>query len=251
MNFSGKSKSWYLCLRVLRHDVNLRTLETPDLCFTTGIWKQCLNKTRGGNEITLESLKSCCILPRKKICSYQISDVIMSLQHEILTVRYCAKIRTEKFLQPSFFIIFKKRFKQRNKLLGVATTRWNDILLSKTTVQLVPTGYKEQQITMRKIRHWSRLPRVVVQSPSLDVFKAQLVKTLSNPVWFQSWPCFEQEVRLETTWGVFWPKCFVFTWVVGDDPALWWFFFLTCRKGFSFLIGKNETFWTFTWKWKV
>lgn len=34
---------------------------------------------------------------KKKICSYQISDVIMSLQHEILTVCYCAKIYVKTF----------------------------------------------------------------------------------------------------------------------------------------------------------
>ena len=35
---------------------------------------------------------------------------------------------------------------------------------------------------MRSVRQWNRLPRVVVPSPSLEAFKTQLDKTLSNLV---------------------------------------------------------------------
>jgi len=33
---------------------------------------------------------------------------------------------------------------------------------------------------VRVVRHWNRLPREVVDVPSLDVFKARLAWTLSN-----------------------------------------------------------------------
>ncbi|KFW62889.1 hypothetical protein AS28_02565, partial [Pygoscelis adeliae] len=36
--------------------------------------------------------------------------------------------------------------------------------------------------TMRVVRHWNRLPREVVDAPSLEVFKARLDKALSNLV---------------------------------------------------------------------
>ena len=35
---------------------------------------------------------------------------------------------------------------------------------------------------MRKVKHWNRLPREVVQFPSLEIFNTRAEEDLSNPV---------------------------------------------------------------------
>ncbi|KFM13003.1 hypothetical protein AS27_00982, partial [Aptenodytes forsteri] len=41
---------------------------------------------------------------------------------------------------------------------------------------------RKKCFTMRVVRHWNRLPREVVDAPSLEVFKARLDVALSNLV---------------------------------------------------------------------
>ncbi|KFM08651.1 hypothetical protein AS27_04629, partial [Aptenodytes forsteri] len=41
---------------------------------------------------------------------------------------------------------------------------------------------RKKFFTMRVARHWNRLPREVVDAPSLEVFKARLRGALSNLV---------------------------------------------------------------------
>jgi len=39
---------------------------------------------------------------------------------------------------------------------------------------------------MRVVKHWHRLPREVVEAPSLETFKARLDGALSNLVWLKT-----------------------------------------------------------------
>ncbi|KFO09646.1 hypothetical protein N312_07498, partial [Balearica regulorum gibbericeps] len=41
---------------------------------------------------------------------------------------------------------------------------------------------RKKFLTMRAARHWNRLPRKVVEAPSLEVFKARLDEALGNVV---------------------------------------------------------------------
>jgi len=44
---------------------------------------------------------------------------------------------------------------------------------------------RKKFFTMRVVKHWNRLPREVVESPSLETFKARLDRALSNLVWLK------------------------------------------------------------------
>ncbi|KFP11493.1 hypothetical protein Z169_07645, partial [Egretta garzetta] len=39
---------------------------------------------------------------------------------------------------------------------------------------------RKKFFTMRVVKHWNRLPREIVEAPSLEIFKARLDGALSN-----------------------------------------------------------------------
>jgi len=44
---------------------------------------------------------------------------------------------------------------------------------------------RQKFFTMKVVKHWHRLPREVVDAPSLETFKARLDGALSNLVWLK------------------------------------------------------------------
>jgi len=58
-------------------------------------------------------------------------------------------------------------------------TRGNGCKLKEDRLRL---DIRKKFFTMRVVRHWNRLPREVVVTPSLEAFKTRLHGALSNPV---------------------------------------------------------------------
>ncbi|KAK4819163.1 hypothetical protein QYF61_025978 [Mycteria americana] len=67
---------------------------------------------------------------------------------------------------------------------------------------------RKKFFTMRVVRHWSRLPREVVDAPSLETFKARLDGALSNLIWWKMSLLMAGGLDSMTFKGPFQPKPF-------------------------------------------
>ena len=90
------------------------------------------------------------------------------------------KRRLQGNLIGAFQYIKEAYKKDRERLFTKACsdrTRGNGYKLKEGRFRL---DIRKKFFTVRAVRHWNRLPREVVDAPSLEVFKARLDRTLSD-----------------------------------------------------------------------
>ncbi|GAB0188439.1 hypothetical protein GRJ2_001309200 [Grus japonensis] len=71
---------------------------------------------------------------------------------------------------------------------GLVTRAWSDRTRGnglKLKEGRFRSDIRKKFFTVRVVRHWKRLPREVVDAPSLEVFQARLDGALGNVVWWR------------------------------------------------------------------
>ena len=81
-------------------------------------------------------------------------------------------------------------------LKGAYRKDWEGLLIRECSDKTRANGFKLKEgrlrldirkkfFTLRVVKHWHRLPRVVVDAPSLEVFETRLDGALSSLVWWE------------------------------------------------------------------
>ncbi|KAK4832815.1 hypothetical protein QYF61_025683 [Mycteria americana] len=118
-------------------------------------------------------------LPNQTILSFYDCKAMLAAMNAYSSLE---KTRLQGDLIVAFLYIKGACKKDGERLFTKAcsgTTRGNGFKLKEGRFRL---DIQKAFFTMRVLRHWNRLPREVMDAPSLELFKARLDGTLSNPI---------------------------------------------------------------------
>jgi len=102
--------------------------------------------------------------------------------------------------------------------------------------------------TQRVVTHWNRLPREVVDAPSLETFKARLDVALGSLVWWLATLSVAGGLKLDDLWWPFLPRPFYDSMILYDTRHQNTKLSVTQFDGviFKINIGNNNSWWELT-----
>ena len=107
------------------------------------------------------------------------------------------------------FQYLKRVYKQEGEWLFTRVdsdrTRENGLKLRQERFRL---DIRRKFFTQRVVSHWNRLPKEVVDAPSLEAFKARLDVALGSPVWWLVTLHIAGGLKLDDHCGPFQPRPF-------------------------------------------